>query len=117
MPFNELKIDRFLVRDIGTRLEAADIVEAIITLGHKLRLSVCAEGVESQHALSFLLESGCDKFQGFYIGRPVSAEALEQRAREFEARGFESLGWQSDAAPLESCESAEKRRSLPLLCL
>jgi len=116
MPFNELKIDRFLVRDIGKRLEAADVVEAIVALGHKLKLSVCAEGVESQHALSFLLEAGCDKFQGFYVGRPVSARALEQRARDFEAKGFDSLGWQSDTPQSES-HSADGKGSLTLLCL
>ena len=117
MPFNELKIDRFLVREIGMRLEAATIVEAIIMLGHKLNLNVCAEGVESQHVLSFLLEAGCDKFQGYYIGRPVSAEALEQRAREFKESGFEALGWKSDQPAVDPQETVQPGRSMPLLCL
>jgi len=88
MPFNELKIDRFLVRDIGVRREAELIAEAIISLGHKLNLAVCAEGVETAVAVDFLYEAGCDKLQGFYLGRPSSAEALEHKAREFDQHGF-----------------------------
>ena len=88
MPFNELKIDRFLVRDIGVRREAEMIAEAIISLGHKLNLAVCAEGVETAVAVDFLYEAGCDKLQGFYLGRPSSAEALEHKAREFDQHGF-----------------------------
>ena len=88
MPFNELKIDRFLVRELGKSTEAAHIVEAIIALGHKLKLTVCAEGVETMEVLTQLLDAGCDKFQGYFIGRPVSADALEERVREFERNGF-----------------------------
>lgn len=88
MPFNELKIDRFLVREIGVRREAETIVETIISLGQKLNLKVCAEGVESAAAVDFLYDAGCDKLQGFFLGRPSSAEALEHRAREFELEGF-----------------------------
>lgn len=83
MPFNELKIDRFLVRDIGMRSEAATIVEAIIMLAHKLSISVCAEGVENRKTLQFLLDAGCDKMQGYYLGRPSSAKAVEKLVREF----------------------------------
>lgn len=88
MPFNELKIDRFLVRDIGIRREAETIAEAIISLGQKLNLAVCAEGVETAVAVDFLYEAGCDKLQGYYLGRPSSPEALEHKARDFQQNGF-----------------------------
>ncbi|MGI9272950.1 MAG: EAL domain-containing response regulator [Woeseiaceae bacterium] len=117
MPFNELKIDRFLIRDINSRIEAATIVEAMITLGHKLNLSVCAEGVESQHVLTFLLEAGCDKFQGYHIGRPASAEALQKCVREFNNTGFDSLGWNSGEASSELVADIKPNRPMPLLCL
>ena len=115
MPFSELKIDRFLVREIGKRLEAATIVEAIIMLGHKLGLQVCAEGVESQQVLSYLLEAGCDKFQGYYVGRPVSAAAFEQRKRRFDESGVESLGWAAEQSTADIVEDAAQSRSMPLL--
>lgn len=88
MPFNELKIDRFLVRDIGTRAEASTIVETIIMLGHKLGITVCAEGVETKESLDFLVNAGCDKVQGYYVGRPSSARIVEKRIMEFQAGGF-----------------------------
>ena len=95
MPFNELKIDRFLVREIGVRREAEVIIETIISLGQKLNLDVCAEGVESRGVVEFLCAAGCDKLQGFYIGRPASPGALLHRAREFEQCGFEPVMTQS----------------------
>ncbi len=88
MPFNELKIDRFLVRDIGTRTEASTIVETIILLGHKLGITVCAEGVETRESLEFLVNAGCDKVQGYYVGRPSSAKMVEKRIHEFQQGGF-----------------------------
>jgi len=90
LPFNELKIDRFLVREIGIRREAEIIVEAIIKLAQKLKLAVCAEGVESPQIVNFLLKAGCGKLQGYYLGRPSSAEDLEDRVRSFRRTGFGS---------------------------
>ena len=118
MPFNELKIDRFLVRELGKSDEAAAIVEAIIALGHKLKLTVCAEGVETLQALTKLLDAGCDKFQGYFVGRPVTADALVERIREFEKTGFAAAGW-NDAdsrTPMPSPKPAS-RSPLPLLSL
>ncbi len=84
MPFSELKVDRFLVREMLTRSDAAAIVEAIIALGHKLGMKVCAEGVESPDILAKLQEAGCNKFQGYLIGRPLSADIFERRYQEFD---------------------------------
>ncbi|MFQ5993689.1 MAG: EAL domain-containing protein [Acidiferrobacterales bacterium] len=76
MPFNELKIDKSLVIEIEKNKEAKLIVRSIIDLAHNLRLSVCAEGVESQEALNFLHKVGCDKVQGFYVSKPVTPTDL-----------------------------------------
>lgn len=113
MPFNELKIDRFLVRDIGTRREAATIVEAIIMLAHKLEISVCAEGVEERETVRFLLDAGCDKMQGYYFGRPSSARIMEKRVCEFQDSVFTY-----SADPYRESESRcdTPQRPLPILC-
>lgn len=117
MPFNELKIDRFLVREMSTRSEAAAIVEAIIELGHKLKLNVCAEGVETLELLTRLQDSGCDKCQGYAIGRPASAEALEECIRRFEKTSIPTAGWNARRKSTRHSPRAAAKSSLPLLCL
>jgi EAL domain-containing protein (putative c-di-GMP-specific phosphodiesterase class I) len=76
MPFSELKIDKSLGMDLQRSVEARTIVRSLVELGHNLGLSVCCEGVESAQALSFLGSIGCDCAQGYYIARPMVADAL-----------------------------------------
>jgi EAL domain-containing protein (putative c-di-GMP-specific phosphodiesterase class I)/CheY-like chemotaxis protein len=73
MPFSELKIDKSFVMDVDSSEEARAIIRSAILLGHELKLNVCAEGVETQSALDFLYSLGCDKAQGYLIGRPMPA--------------------------------------------
>ncbi len=86
MPFSELKIDTSFVRDIFTHEDARTMVETMVLLAHKLRLTACAEGVESQEVLDFLDGVGCDRAQGYFIGRPMPSEPLWERVREWNAK-------------------------------
>ena len=52
------------------------LVEAIINLGHILRMEVIAEGVETAEQASLLADRGCDLAQGFYFAEPITADAL-----------------------------------------
>jgi EAL domain-containing protein (putative c-di-GMP-specific phosphodiesterase class I)/CheY-like chemotaxis protein len=81
MPFSEVKIDGSLIADVTRMREAATIVRAIIQLAHELSISVCAEGVESQTALEFLIGAGCDTVQGELICEPRAPHELEQFLR------------------------------------
>jgi len=72
-PLDCLKIDRSFVHDITTNPADRTVAEAIIGLGHSLRLDVVAEGVETEDQLELL--NGCDGFQGFLVSRPQPAEA------------------------------------------
>ncbi len=78
MPFSELKIDRSFVMEANSNADARAIVKASINLAHNLKMSVCAEGVESQEIWDFLDAEGCDKVQGYFISKPVSATAFEK---------------------------------------
>jgi EAL domain-containing protein (putative c-di-GMP-specific phosphodiesterase class I) len=74
LPFDELKIDRTFIKNLPGDEEAETIVRATIGLAHALRLRVCAEGVETQAALTYLTELNCDRAQGYLISRAVPAE-------------------------------------------
>jgi EAL domain-containing protein (putative c-di-GMP-specific phosphodiesterase class I) len=54
----------------------AAIVRTILTLAHSLDLTVVAEGVETEGQRAFLVENGCEVFQGYLFGRPVPVEQL-----------------------------------------
>jgi len=57
---------------------AADIVELIAALAHKMNLRAIAEGIESARQLERLLALGCEYGQGYYFSQPMDAKAAEQ---------------------------------------
>ncbi|HEY5640384.1 MAG TPA: EAL domain-containing protein [Dehalococcoidia bacterium] len=74
---DRLKIDRSFVDDLIADHNDAAITTAMIAMAHSLGLTVVAEGVETEAQLSFLLKHGCDYFQGYLMGRPVTATEFE----------------------------------------
>jgi diguanylate cyclase (GGDEF)-like protein/PAS domain S-box-containing protein len=70
-PVQRLKIDQSFVRGLTTDADDAAIVKAVIQLGHNLRLTVIAEGVEADEQLAVLRDLGCDEAQGYLFCRPV----------------------------------------------
>ena len=77
MPFSEVKLDNQFTNDMRLREDARALVEGIVYLMHKLKMRVCAEGVESEAMLDMLETMQCDKVQGHLIGGAVSANELE----------------------------------------
>ncbi len=75
-PFDALKIDRSFVGDLDQSKGALAIVQAILGLGRALGMQVVAEGVETESQLACLKADRCDEVQGFYLGRPMTEEAL-----------------------------------------
>ena len=80
-PLDILKLDRTFIEGIATSTDDAAIVEAVIGLGHSLRLKVVAEGVETEAQLSFLRDRGCDEVQGFFFSHPLPSKDYEQWLR------------------------------------
>ena len=69
-----LKIDGSFVAELPHDPDDAAIAQAIIAMGHSLRLEVVAEGVETQAQRDFLTAQGCDGMQGFLFSRPLPAD-------------------------------------------
>ncbi len=86
LPFDRLKIDRSFVKDMATDDGVKNIVEAIIWMGHSLKLKVLAEGVETDDQLAILKGLGCDEAQGYLLGRPAPPDLLIDRMSEEIAR-------------------------------
>ena len=74
MPFNEIKIDRSFVSDLGATRDSATVIRSVINLGHNMGIQVCAEGVETRQMHDRLTGLDCDLAQGFLYGKPVSAQ-------------------------------------------
>ena len=94
-PLHQLKIDRSFVTDLGVDDDARAVAAVIVDLAHALRLEVVAEGVETTGQRDILLELGCDQFQGFLFGKPMTADAFTEwasdradRRQEFRASLF-----------------------------
>ena len=83
LPLDQLKIDKFFVRDVLTDANDAAIAKMIIALGETLGLSVMAEGVETGAQRDFLAGHGCLTYQGhlYSVALPLSDfEAFAQQA-------------------------------------
>ena len=78
MRCSKLKIDRSFVKGVSASDEASMLVQSIIDVAHSLRMQVVAEGVETARDLEHLISLRCDCFQGFGLGRPMSAEQVVQ---------------------------------------
>jgi EAL domain-containing protein (putative c-di-GMP-specific phosphodiesterase class I) len=48
----------------------------MITLSHDLGYRVVAEGIETQETVDLILGMSCDESQGYFFGRPMTAEAF-----------------------------------------
>jgi EAL domain-containing protein (putative c-di-GMP-specific phosphodiesterase class I) len=70
-------IDDF-VDGLATDDDDRAIAEAVVTLAHRVRLTVTAEGVQTAEQLAVLRDLGCDQWQGCLFGPPDTAEVASR---------------------------------------
>lgn len=71
---NYIKIDRsFTLKALNNQYEH-DLMTQIITMTHKLDLTICVEGIETEDEFAKISELDPDYIQGFLFGKQQSAE-------------------------------------------
>ena len=81
--FDKLKIDQAFVSPLGRSPSGQAMIQAIVTLGRALGLTLLAEGVETEEQRVILRLAGCDEMQGYLFARPGPREALDQLIADY----------------------------------
>ena len=76
LPVQTLKIDQTFIAELLNSDKDEAITESVISLGHRLGMTVLAEGIESREAWQRLNALSCDEGQGFYFAYPLPADEL-----------------------------------------
>jgi diguanylate cyclase (GGDEF)-like protein/PAS domain S-box-containing protein len=75
-PVDIVKIDKSFIDSLAGGARPSPLVSAIVNLGSLLGVGVTAEGIEDAHQLASLRGMGCERGQGYYFYKPMSAAAL-----------------------------------------
>lgn len=76
LPIDKLKIDKLFINSLTTHEQTTQLVRGMIQFGKSMNMFVVAEGVETEEQAHLLKEFGVDGLQGYYIGHPITKEAI-----------------------------------------
>ena len=76
LPLHLLKLDRSMVQGIAEDERDLAVLRGIMAMAQALGLQVVAEGIESEEQRAVIVREGCEKWQGFLGGAPMTAEAF-----------------------------------------
>ncbi len=79
LPVDIVKIDRSYVSRLADDPVSRVFVSAVLEIARALRLSVVAEGIETEEEFSLSRAAGCTRFQGYLLGRPMPKDELLRR--------------------------------------
>ncbi|MBO3759410.1 EAL domain-containing protein [Ciceribacter sp. L1K22] len=74
LPLNKVKVDKSFVRQVAHSVTSREIVAGVIALCQRLGLRSVLEGVETDAELAVVLPLEPDLIQGYYFGRPMTAD-------------------------------------------
>lgn len=81
MSLDVLKLDMKFVQNEIEKPATQSILDDVVSMAHRLHLSVVAEGVETQEQVHRLRAVGCDYIQGYYFAKPMPAAEFEELLR------------------------------------
>ena len=90
-PFDELKVDRGFVHGACRDGTLRAMYDASLGLARQLGMDIVAEGVEDLADWDFLRRTGCGMAQGYFIARPMPADALRSWIQAWTLRGRDEL--------------------------
>ncbi len=77
LPVDELKIDRLFVSQIGKNFSDEMMLVLILSMKTIFNINIVAEGIETKEQYEFLVDNGCQIFQGYYFSKPLMQEEFE----------------------------------------
>ena len=78
LPVSILKLDGNFTSRLATDATVRILTRSAITLMHDIDISVTATGVGQEDQFDILAGSGCDGFQGLFMGPAISTDELSQ---------------------------------------
>lgn len=85
--FSTIKVDRTFVQGAAQgSAESLAIINAVVAMAQSLKMTTTAEGVETVEEAELIRNLGCDKIQGFYFGRPMTADDARGLFRQISER-------------------------------
>jgi len=98
LPFDVIKIDRSFVATLARDPESSAIIRAVTTLADGLGVPVTVEGIEDAAAHAAVAGFGCAVGQGWYFGKPMTADQAAALVRTRCDEAAEQLPAQSRKA-------------------
>ncbi|MGE8105416.1 putative bifunctional diguanylate cyclase/phosphodiesterase [Allorhizobium sp. NPDC080224] len=90
LPLTKIKIDGSFVRNIHNRKTSFNIVKSVLALCYEMELEAIVEGVETEEELRILENLGVRAVQGYYFGKPMTAEETLKRLALQDAQALAS---------------------------
>ena len=78
MSIDILKLDMTFIRSEMAKPIERRLLNDVVNMAHRMRLSVVAEGVETEEQRDRLKAMGCDYAQGYYYAKPLPADEFEK---------------------------------------
>ncbi len=77
--FDVMKIDLVFLRNFDGNQRAKDLIKSIVELAGVMEMDTLTEGVETLEQAEFLREIGCTRLQGYYFGKPMPMDELQEK--------------------------------------
>ncbi|MDC7233167.1 MAG: GGDEF domain-containing phosphodiesterase, partial [Spirochaetales bacterium] len=74
---DKLKVDRLFIKDYPEN-DDGSILRAIAKLAHELNMKIIVEGVETEIQRQFIIELGCQEYQGYYCSKPIPIAEIKR---------------------------------------